>query len=221
VDYYLILLVVNCFWMLLEFKMKLKNYEQERITKIFVDAYPDRLSTTFSKMDPENRSFYVESDFCVGTYTSGRLLLIWKMEVNVLRIYVECDNKGDIKVMKKTLNECFQQAITILNKNDIKWYDPIATITFEIIPFYGEVKTRSKRVKDIFDQQWEKLILAPLASILTSYLAIQFNILEVGDAVKDIKQALILTIEAYIGLILIIIIQALFKRNKKEFTFKI
>ena len=83
------------------------------------------------------------------------------------------------------------------------------------------MKTLPKRIRAIFDEKWEKLLLAPIASILASYCAIRFNLLDKEDYIKDVKKAVILTIEAYIGLVAILIIQVLFKANKKEFTFNI
>lgn len=209
------------FEMELEFKMKLKDYDQEKITKIFSMAYSNRLSATFSKSDYNDGSLFTESDFCVGSYTSGGLLLIRKLEVNVLKFYIECGNKGDLNVMKKVINEYFLQVITVLNKNRIRWYEPEATIKLENFLFYGIVKTRCTRVREIFQQQREKLILAPTTSTIASYLAIQFNILGAEDAIKDIKKSIVLTMEAYIGLILIFIIHVVAKSYKKEFIFKI
>jgi hypothetical protein len=41
------------------------------------------------------------------------------------------------------------------------------------------------------------------------------------EALKDVKKAVTLTLEAYIGLIVILTITVLFQVNKKEFTFTI
>jgi hypothetical protein len=124
-------------------------------------------------------------------------------------------------VVKKTINAYFRQVTRILDRNDIRWSKPEASIKIENIPFIGAVETLSRQLKGIFDQKWEKLLLAPICSVLASYLAIQFNILTREDFIKDVKKAVILTTEAYLGLVVILIIQVFFKTNKKDFTFQI
>lgn len=52
-----------------------------------------------------------------------------------------------------------------------------------------------------------------------SYFALKINILPADDLVKDMKKAVILTAEAYIGIIIGFIIGVLFTANKKAFTF--
>jgi hypothetical protein len=55
--------------------------------------------------------------------------------------------------------------------------------------------------------------------LTASYIALKINILAADDLVKDMKKAVILTAEAYIGVIIGLIIGFLLSANKKAFTF--
>ncbi len=124
--------------------------------------------------------------------------------------------------MKKAINDYYSQATRILHKNKIKWSHPEATITdWKNVLFWVHVKTLRKWVTEVFDKEWQKLIIAPIASLLSSYLAIQFNVLKAEDSIKDIKKAVTLTFEAYIGLALILLLQVLFRGKRNEFIFNI
>ena len=204
-----------------EFKIQLKKYNQAQLTKIFNKEYQNKLSQAYARSAYKDGNIFKESDFCSGTIADGNLLLIYTLQADTLKCYVETDVTQDLGLMKKTINTYFGQVISILDKNDLKWHHPEATIKLEKYPFYGYVKTLPKRIRAILDEKWEKLLLAPIASILASYCAIRFNLLDQEDYIKDVKKAVILTIEAYVGLVAILIIQVLFKANKKEFTFNI
>ncbi|HEY4151091.1 MAG TPA: hypothetical protein VGM41_19265, partial [Chitinophagaceae bacterium] len=155
------------------------------------------------------------------SFANGTLLLVYTLEADNLKFYVETENKEDIQVMKKAINDYFSQATRILRKNKIKWSHPEATITLEKCPFLGTVKTLRKRITEVFDKEWQKLIIVPIASLLSSYLAIQFNVLQAEDSIKDIRKAVTLTFEAYIGVALILLIQVLFRGKRNEFIFNI
>jgi hypothetical protein len=204
-----------------EFKIQLKNYDQDVLTKIFNQEYHDKLNQAYSQSAYKDGRIFRKPDFCSGTITDGSLLLIYTLQADTLKCYVETDMTHDLAVMKKAINMYFGQVISILDKNKFKWHHPEATIKLEKYPFYGYVKTLPKRIRAIIDEKWEKLFLSPIASILASYCAIRFNLLDKEDYIKDVKKAVILTTEAYIGLVAILFIEVLFKANKKEFTFNI
>ncbi|HXB05467.1 MAG TPA: hypothetical protein VNW04_00080 [Puia sp.] len=204
-----------------EFKIQLKKYDQAVLTRIFNQEYHGKLGQAYSQSAYNDGKIFTKADFCSGTITAGSLLLIYTLQADTLMCYVETEVTQDLGVMKKAINTYFGQVISILDKNKIKWHHPEATIKLEKYPFYGYLKTLPKRIRAIFDEKWEKLLLSPIASILASYCAIRFNLLDKDEYIKDVKKAVILTIEAYIGLTAILIIQILFKANKKEFTFNI
>jgi len=204
-----------------EFKMQLRRYDQVQLTKIFNKEYQGKLRHAYSHSVYKDGATFQQSDFCSGSLTSGSLLLIYMLQADTLICYVETEATQDIGVMKKAINTYFRQVITILDKNGLKWHHPEATVKLEKYPFYGYVETFRKRVRSIFDEKWEKLLVAPSASILASYFAIRFNLLDKDEYIKDVKKAVILTGEAYIGLVAIFIIQVLFRTNKKEFIFNI
>ncbi len=204
-----------------EFKVQLKQYNQDVITKLFKTAYQDKLKAAYAKSAYRDSTIFSETDFCAGSFANGTLLLVYTLEADNLKFYVETENKEDIKVMKKAINDYFRQATRILSKNNIKWSHPEATITLDKCPFFGTVKTLRKRVTEVFDKEWQKLIIAPIASVLSSYVAIQFNILKADDSIQDIKKAVTLTFEAYIGLVMVLSVQVLFRGKRNEFTFNI
>jgi|GEM_PF-1984745 hypothetical protein len=204
-----------------EFKMQLRNYDQAQLTTLFNKAYQNSLPQAYAKSSYKDGAMFSQDMFCAGSLMDGDLLLIYMLQADTLRCYVETEATQDLAAMKKAINMYFQQIIRILDRNKIKWHNPEATIKLEKYRSYGDVKTLVKRVRAIFEGQWEKLILTPVASLLASYLAIQFHILSMDESLKDAKKAVTLTMEAYIGLVVILIAQVLFKANKKEFTFNV
>lgn len=204
-----------------EFKMKLKSYEQAQLTTIFTKAYQNKLARAYARSSYKDGAMFSQADFCAGSLTEGNLVLIYMLQADTLRCYVETEVTQDLAAMKRAINMYFLQIITVLDKHKIKWHDPEATIKLEKYPSYGSVKTLAKRIRAVFEDRWEKLVLAPFASIVASYLAIQFHVLTREESLTDVRKAVTLTLEAYIGLLAILIVQVLFKANKKEFTFNI
>jgi hypothetical protein len=204
-----------------EFKMQLRRYDQVQLTKIFNKEYQGKLRHAYSRSIYKDGATFQQSDFCSGSLTSGSLLLIFILQADTLKCYVETEVTQDLGVMKKAINMYFQQVITILDKNKIRWHHPEATIKLDNYPFYGYIQTFTKRIRAIFEERWEKLFLTPVASLLASYCAIRFNFLDREEYVNDVKKAVTLTLEAYIGLVAVLIAQVLFRANKKEFTFNI
>ena len=207
--------------MICEFRLQLKNYDQETLTAIFNKEYQDKLAQAYTRSIYRNGKEFLRSDFCAGTIVDGSLLLIYLLQADTLICYVELQASQDLQVVKKVINFYFKQVSRILDRNKIKWKEPEASIAIEGISFTGTIDTLPKRLKNIVNEKWEKLFLAPTASILASYIAIQFNLLTNEDYSKDVKKAVILTSEAYLGLLFILIIKVLFKSYKKEFKFKI
>ena len=201
--------------------MKLKSYDQAQLTTIFTKAYQNKLAQAYARSSYKDEAMFTQADFCAGSLTEGNLLLIYMLQADMLRCYVETEVTQDLAAMKKAINMYFLQIITVLDKHQIKWHDPEATIKLEKYPSYGSVRTLAKRIRSVFEDRWEKLVLAPFASIVASYLAIQFHILSHEESLTDARKAVTLTMEAYVGLLSILIVQILFKANKKEFTFNI
>ncbi|HVU95462.1 MAG TPA: hypothetical protein VHE34_09565 [Puia sp.] len=138
-----------------------------------------------------------------------------------MKVYVETLNQQDLNNLKNTLNEYFKNITEMLDRKRIKWSKPQATIRLENCPLTGFVKTRKLYLKGIIEDQREKLFIVPIGSLLASFLAIHWNILEKDEASKDLKKAVISTLEAYIGLLILLLIGLIFVGNKREFTFKI
>jgi hypothetical protein len=207
--------------MICEFRLQLKNYDQDILTAVFNKEYQGKLAQAYAHSAYGDGKNFLQSDFCAGTIIDGSLLLIYPLQADTLICYVELEATQDLKVVKRVMNTYFKQIVRILDRNSIRWKEPEASIWIENIPFTGMIDTLAKRLKAMVNEKWEKLLMTPIASISASYIAIQFNILTKEDYIKDIKKAVILTSEAYIGLVFILIIQVLFKTYKKEFTFTI
>jgi hypothetical protein len=163
---------------------------------------------------------FQQNEFFAGSSIKGGLMLIFTLRADLLTFHVQ-SSSADLTSLKKMINNFFGQIARTLDKNDIIWKKPEATIYIENFQFYGYILSAEERFKAIFKEKWEELILVPIGSITASFLAIQFHILEKEEYVKDVKKALITTAEAYIGLVLIIIIRIFLKANKKEFNFTI
>ena len=202
-----------------EFRVKLASFDQVTVTKIFTDAYQNKLPGAYARSAYKNGTSVSVSDFCAGYHTNDSLFLVYMMESDRLKVYVETANKKDLALMKATINRYFEQVTDLFKKHELQWSKPEATITLEECPVYGFVKTKKDRFKDIWESQKEKLFITPIASLTASYLALKINILPADDLVKDMKKAVILTAEAYIGVIIGLIIGVLLTANKKAFTF--
>jgi len=178
------------------------------------------LAQAYARSSYKDGAMFSQADFCAGSLTEGNLLLIYMLQADTLRCYVETEVTQELTAMKKAINMYFLQIVAVLNKHKIKWHDPEATIKLEKYPSYGSVRTLAKRIRAVFVDRWEKLILAPFASIIASYLAIQFHVLSHEESLTDVKSRNF-NVEAYIGLLAILVVQVLFKANKTEFTFNI
>lgn len=199
--------------------MKLSRFDQARVTKIFNDAYQNKLPGAFGRSAYKSGTLVSENEFCSGYHTNDSLFLVYMMESDRLKIYVETVNKKDLNVMKITINRYFDQVTDLLKANGLKWSKPEATITLEECPVFGFIQTKKERLNEMWLDQKEKLFIAPIASLLASYLALKVNILPADDIIKDMKKAVILTTESYIGVIIGFIVAVLLIGNKKVFTF--
>jgi len=202
-----------------EFRVKLTDFDQEKVTKIFTDAYQNKLPGAFARSAYKSGTLVSESEFCAGYHTNDSLFLVYMMESDRLKVYVETINKKDLVLMKSTVNRYFEQVTDLFKKHGLRWSKPEVTITLEECPVYGFVKTRKDRFLEIWQGQKEKLFIAPIASLAASYVALKVNILPADDLVKDMKKAVILTAEAYIGILIGFIIGVVLTANKKVFTF--
>ncbi len=203
-----------------EFKVQLKHYDPVQIVRIFTEYYGDRLQDAYSKSAYRKSGILKKNDFCAGYQTNDSLFLVYNREGNTLKIYVEPVNQQDLNNLKDTINKYFKGVTEMLDDESIKWSKPQANILVEKCPLTGTVKTRWDQVKEIFENQREKLFLVPIGSVLASFLAIHWSILEKSEGAKDLKKAVISTLEAYIGLVLLLLVQLLFTGNKRQFTFK-
>lgn len=204
-----------------EFKVDLREYDQDNVAASFAKEYPDMLALAYSKSSYGDGDTYPQTAFCAGAFAGSKLLLICKMQADMLICNVETLGDPDLAAMKKAINLYYGQVTKILHKNGLKWSKPLSTINLESYRPEGVIRTLRARLRAVFAERWEKLILAPVASMAASYLAIQFHILDAGEALTDVKKAVTLTFEAYIGLIVVLFLTVLFKANKKEFTFNI
>lgn len=207
-----------------EIRLKLRGFDQEKVTKIFTNAYPNNLASAYARsaydrIAREGEKTLTSNDFCAGYHTNDSLFLVYWMEADVLKVYVETVNNKDMVLMKATINRYFQQITRLFDNQGMNWSKPEATITLEDCPFYGFVKTRKERFAEIWKAQKEKLFVTPIASLLASYFALKVNILPGDDLLKDMKKAVILTAEAYIGIILVLFFEVILKSSKKVFTF--
>lgn len=204
-----------------EFKVDLIKYDQDKLTGIFAKEYTDTLEAAYMNSSFKDGQTYQKSRFCAGAFAGSKLLLIFNMQADMLLCIVETPGGSDLGTMKKAVNLYYRQVTKILKKNKIKWREPLSTISLERFPSEGRIQGLRTKLKEMFKERWEKLILAPIASILASYAAIQLNILGQDEALKDVKKAVTLTLEAYTGLVLVLFFTILFQVKRKEFTFTI
>src|SRR5258708_39780389 len=106
-----------------EFTIRLKRYDQVVLTRIFNEEYHDTLSLAYTRSEYKYGDIFEEHNFCSGSISDGSLLLIYTLQADTLRCYVETDVE-DLTIMKKAINTYFGQVITILEKNKIKWRHP-------------------------------------------------------------------------------------------------
>src|SRR3954471_18324255 len=130
--------------MICEFRLQLKNYDQETLTAIFNKEYQDKLAQAYTRSIYRNGKDFLRSDFCAGTIVDGSLLLIYLLQADTLICYVELQASQDLQVVKKVINFYFKQVSRILDRNKIKWKEPEATIVIENIPFIGKIDTLPK-----------------------------------------------------------------------------
>ncbi len=67
--------------------------------------------------------------------------------------------------MKELINRFFKGVTEILDKNKIGWSKPQATITLEDCPLTGGYKTKTETLKEVFENQREKMFLAPIGML--------------------------------------------------------
>jgi hypothetical protein len=106
-----------------EFTIRLKRYDQVVLTRIFNEEYHDTLSLAYDRSEYKYGDIFREQNFCSGSFTDGSLLLIYTLQADTLRCYVETE-VPDLGTMKKAINTYFGQVIAILEKNKIKWHHP-------------------------------------------------------------------------------------------------
>jgi muramoyltetrapeptide carboxypeptidase LdcA involved in peptidoglycan recycling len=123
--------------------------------------------------------------------------------------------------MKELVNRYFKGVVEMLDKKGIKWSNPQATITLEECPLPGIYRTKMQALKEIFEDQREKMIFTPIGTFLAIFIARYLSIMDTIDAAKDAKKAVTSTLEALIVVILLIGCQVLLVSRKRAFTFKI
>jgi hypothetical protein len=204
-----------------EFRVWLKEYNIEEITKVFIESYGNNLVQAFAKSEYQKNSAVTLDDFCAGYHTKDSLFLVYNREGNFLKVYVEPANKKDLNHMRDLINRYFKGVTDMLDKKDITWSKPQATITLEECPLTGVYKKKSEYLKDIFDNQREKLFIVPLGTVLATCTLVHFNITSSADAGKDWEKAVTSTLEAFFAFVFLLLGQWILTVNKRAFTFKI
>jgi hypothetical protein len=203
-----------------EFRVQLKSYDAAQLIQAFKEYYGDNLTNAYDKSAYKVSGYVKQTDFCSGYQTNDSLFMVYNREGNALKIYVESFNQQDLNNLKNTINRYFKSITEMLDDKEIKWSKPQATILVEKSPLTGVVKTKKDYLKETFENQREKLFFLPISTVLAAGLAFYWNIADKGDTTKDVKKAVISTLEAIIGFVLLFLVQLLFVRNKREFTFK-
>lgn len=58
-----------------EFRVKLTSFDQATVTKIFTDAYQNKLPGAYARSAYKNGASVSEAEFCAGYHTNDSLLL--------------------------------------------------------------------------------------------------------------------------------------------------
>src|SRR5579863_10262356 len=133
-----------------EFKVDLKEYNQEKLTALFDKEYQNTLDQAYTKSSFKDGKTYPQSSFCSGAFAGSKLLLICKLQADMLRCIVETPGDSNMNELKKAINLYYSQVTKILKKNKIKWREPLSTITVESYPCEGTIKGLGARLKDLF-----------------------------------------------------------------------
>ena len=86
--------------MICEFRLQLKNYDQEILTILFNKEYQGKLTQAYTRSAYGDGKSFLQSDFCAGTIIDGSLLLIYLLQADTLICYVELEATQDLKVVK-------------------------------------------------------------------------------------------------------------------------
>lgn len=204
-----------------EFRVQLKEYKADKIVEAFIEYYGDNLAQAYSKSAYRNSGNVSQDDLCAGYQTKDSLFLVYNREGNSLKVYVEPVNKKDVNHMRELINRYFKGVTEMLDKKKIKWSKPQATITLEECPLTGVYKTKRDALRQIFEDQREKLFFLPISTILAIGLTVYLNITDKGDAIKDAGKAVTSTLESAIVFLILFLVQWLSSSNKRAFIFKI
>lgn len=202
-----------------EFKVLLKKYDQAQLVTAFNENFTNNFTQAYEKSAYQASGILKQSDFCTGYITKNSLFLVYNREGDTMKIYVEIYNLKDVGKLKTDINSYFESITRMLDRKKIKWERPQATITLENYELYGVMKTRKERIMEIFKEQREKLFLVPIGSFAVSFAFIHWHVLEKDDGAKDLLKAVSATAEAYVGLLLLLIVQFLFEIRKRNFIF--
>jgi hypothetical protein len=204
-----------------EFRVEIKDYDATKIIQAFEDHYGDKLAQAYSKSAYQSSGTLGQVDFCAGFQTNDSLFLVYNREGDDMKVYVEPYNKKDINLMKELVNRYFKKITKTLDKKKIKWSKPQATITLEGCPLPGVYKTRKEALKEILQDQKEKVLFSPIGSFLAVGVARYLSIMKEDDITKEVEKIVTSGLEALIVVILMITSQTLIVSNKRAFTFKI
>jgi len=204
-----------------EFRVRLTVYDIDKIVQAFKEYYGDNLTQAYGRSAYQTSGDVKQADLCAGYQTNDSLFLVYNREGNYLKVYVEPANKKDLNHMKELINRYFKGVTEMLDKKKIKWSKPQATITLEDCPLTGDYKTKVERLKEVFENQREKMFLAPIGMVAATATTAYFNIIDKNDASKDAGKALTSSLEALFGFILLIVLKVVFTPGKRVFTFKI
>jgi hypothetical protein len=204
-----------------EFRVRLKKYDSKKIIQAFGEYYVSDLAHVYARSAYNINAVVNLADFCAGYQTNDSLFLVYNREGNYLKLYVEPANKKDLTQMKELINRYFKGVTEMLDNKKIKWSKPQATITLEESPLTGHFKTKRETLWEIFENQREKMFLAPLGMVTATAATMYFNIVDKNDAGKDVGKAVTSGLEALFGFIVLVILKVLFTPGKRAFAFKI
>ena len=202
-----------------EFRVLIKSFDQSKIIETFKYHFTDNFSAAYDRSMYKMTGILKQSDFCFGYLTNNSLFLVYNREGDTMKVYIENLPKGDVNGLKTAIDTHFGSITRMLDKVGIRWKAPEATITLENHPLYGSLKTPLGRISDSIKKQKEKLFMVPIGSFVASFFAVQWNILAGDVGRKDMIKTLITTIEAYIGLVVLLITQVFLISNNRKFTF--
>jgi hypothetical protein len=97
-----------------EFRVRLKNYNTDKIVEAFIEYYGDNLAQAYAKSAHQDSGNVSQDELCAGYQTKDSLFLVYNREGNSLKVYVEPVNKKDVNHMRELINRYFKGVTEIV-----------------------------------------------------------------------------------------------------------